>query len=334
MATREANLRIAPVLSYVGQLVAPTAEVTAAGRSAANRLMHLPHNCLPTAVWRQLDAIGMVQPRLVDNAAWAALAAARKRLEPVWSYGVQLLRLAAMEGATLAQMHCRRPEPRGWAAPAFAYTLEAPFVEAPPEVVACAPAVADPSASVDTPSPPAGIYDAIREATCIERAAQALARRADFIARLDGEGKAVTSAQVVRVMERVQRCSPAHGMALLRTWLGGWATSHRTQRGWRPCPFGCFAPAAHDVLAHLLGCPALWGEVAAVVGIAEAPTFTLRAGLVCTDAIRADRGRHVAPPANVLMLTLAADVYHRARLRGPRALAGAAADAVARLEHL
>lgn len=90
LATCELNLRIASVLSYVGQLVAPTPEVTTAGRVAANGFPHLPHNCLPTAVWRKLDCLGLVQPRLVDTAAWAALAAARKRLSSFWEYGVQI----------------------------------------------------------------------------------------------------------------------------------------------------------------------------------------------------------------------------------------------------
>lgn len=135
-------------------------------------------------------------------------------------------------------------------------------------------------------------------------------------------------------MSRAKTCSPTHGTALCRTWLGGWATSHRTQRGLKPCHFGCFAPAAHDALPHLLSCPVLWGAIEAATGLAPAPTFRARAGLTSSAAIRPGRGKSALPPSTVLLLTLTCDVYHRTRLRGRRALAGAAADAVARLEHL
>lgn len=180
MSTREYNLRIAPVLSYVGQLVAPPPEVTAAGRIAANRLLHFPHNCLPTVVWRRLDGLGMVQPRLVDVAAWPALAAARARLAPVWRYGVQILQLAADEGATLAQLQRRCIEPRGWAAPASAHTLEAPFVAAPPEVDPCAPTLAHHGAGAAAQVPAAGLYAEIQTATGALAAAAELAGAAGW----------------------------------------------------------------------------------------------------------------------------------------------------------
>lgn len=184
---REFNLRIAPVLSYVGQLVAPTTEVVSACRSAANRLLHLPHNCLPLAVWRKLDDLGMVQPRMVDTAAWAAMASARKRLAPFWRYGAQILKLAAEEGAMLAQLNDARAEPLGWAAPAFAHSLEAPFAEAPLEVQRCAPTLARRDEPADEDTMFRDLYAKIRAADP-EAAASALALRARFIVLLDGAG--------------------------------------------------------------------------------------------------------------------------------------------------
>lgn len=93
------------------------------------------------------------------------------------------------------------------------------------------------------------------------------------------------------------------------------------------------AGGARRALAHQ-GCPTLWGAVSSVVGIAPAPSFCRRAGLHGSDAIRPKRGKISAPPATVLILTIASDVYHRARLRGQRGLTGAAADAVTRLEDI
>lgn len=63
-ATREWNLRVAPLVTYVAQVVAPTPLVGRAGRVAATRLAHLPHNSLPEAAWRHLDEMGMLQPRM------------------------------------------------------------------------------------------------------------------------------------------------------------------------------------------------------------------------------------------------------------------------------
>lgn len=190
----------------------------------------------------------MVQPRLVDTAAWAALAVARKRLAPFWQYGVQILKSAAEEGATLAQLHDDRVEPRGWAAPAFAHTLEAPFAEAPLEVQQCAQELARRDALAAADALTSGLYAEIAAAADFELTATALAHRASFLAHLDGADEVLAGEQITAAMDSVRSCSPAHGAALCRTWLGGWATSHRPQRGWKPCPFGCFAPAAHDVL--------------------------------------------------------------------------------------
>lgn len=106
----------------------------------------------------------MVQPRLIDAAAGAALAAARKRLAAFWQYGVQIMRSAAEEGPTLAQLQQERVEPRGWAAPAFAHTLEAPFVAAPLEVMQCAPDLARRGADAAAIDPAAGLYAEIRAA--------------------------------------------------------------------------------------------------------------------------------------------------------------------------
>lgn len=213
----------------------------------------------------------------------------------------------------------------------FAHTLEAPLAEAPMEVRGCAPELARRDARDVVAEPTSGFYADIRAAADIEWAASALAHRARFLVRLDGAAEELTSAQLLAAMESVRNCSRAHGAALCRTWLGGWATSHRTQRGWKPCPFGCFAPAANDALPHLMGCPVLWGAVSSAVGITPAPSYRRRAGLIGSDAIRSGRGTATAPPASVLLLTIATDVYHRTRLRGRRALAGAAAGAVVRL---
>lgn len=211
LATRELNLRIAPVLGYVGQRVAPTPEVVAAGRVAANRLLHLPHNCQPTAVWRRLDGLGMVQPRLIDTAARAALASARRRIADHRRYGVQILRSAAGEGATLAQLRNQRIEPRGWAAPEFAHTLEAPFLVAPMEVSVFEPALARLDLVADVEGPLTGIYEAIRYAATLEKAAEVLAGRARFLAQLDEADAIASTAQILAAMERVRHCSPAHG---------------------------------------------------------------------------------------------------------------------------
>lgn len=234
----------------------------------------------------------------------------------------------------MAQINDERAEPRGWAAPAFAHVLEAPLAMAPPEVQCCAPPLAQRDAPAMDDAMLRDLYAAIRDAADPRAASTALALRARFIVLLDGPVEVLKAEQMATAMGRVQACSPTHGAALCRTWLNGWSTGHRTQRGFRPCCFGCFAPAAQDTLSHLLCCPALWGAVEGASGLTAATTCRARAGLSASSPIRGGRGKFAAPPAAVLLLTMACDVYHRARLKGRRALAGAAADAMARLEHL
>lgn len=168
-----------------------------------------------------------------------------------------LLRLAADQGAMPAQLPDPAAPPPGWCNPAFAHFLKAPLRWAPEAMEFAQP----------HPLRQAAIYSALRTATLSQAAFDLLAARASFIVRLDSLHGVLLPSQVATA-----RCSPVHGTALLRSWLGAWATAHKQQEGFLPCPLGCHAPAAFDRLDHLLSCALLWSAASRATGLGSAAT--------------------------------------------------------------
>lgn len=80
------------------------------------------------------------------------------------------MRSAAAEGAMLAHLNDERAEPRDWAAPAFAHSLEAPLAAAPPEVQRCAPSLAQRDAPADADAMFRDLYTEVRTAADPEAA--------------------------------------------------------------------------------------------------------------------------------------------------------------------
>lgn len=115
LATREYNLKVAPLAAYVAQVTAPVQALTVAGRRAATRLFHLPHSALPASAWRRLDDFGLLQPRMIDIAARAALIAMCARRRAVRQPALLRLDHAAAEGAGRAAS-TERSATRGWRA--------------------------------------------------------------------------------------------------------------------------------------------------------------------------------------------------------------------------
>lgn len=92
----------------------------------------------------------------------------------------------------MAQLRQQRIEPHGWDAPAFAPTLEAPFLSAPLEVTQFAPALARLDAVAGDMGSVAGLYAEIRAAAILLMTASSLAGRAHFLAHLYGANAEVT----------------------------------------------------------------------------------------------------------------------------------------------
>lgn len=127
LATRENNLRVASLASYVAQVVAPASGVTVTGRRAATRLLHLPHSSLPATVCGRLDDFGLMLPRHAGLAAWATLIATA----PVWRPALQRLHCAADDGARLAQLNDDEPCLLGMERPRLRVNVRQPHGNGP-----------------------------------------------------------------------------------------------------------------------------------------------------------------------------------------------------------
>lgn len=114
---------------------------------------------------------------------------------------------------------------------------------------------------------PAHIYAAIANAFPQAEAMTTIAKRASRWSRLDVGGTAVTREQMASVLLAVRGTAPAHMMAALRTWLGGWSTAFRLQRGRHSCRFGCLSPYGVESQEH-----SLLGSLGSSLRHSSAPT--------------------------------------------------------------
>lgn len=109
----------------------------------------------------------------------------------------------------------------------------------------------------------------------------------------------VDASQIAAACRRVHGCAPLHGAAFHRTWLNGWATSHRAQNGILPSCFGGHLPAA--LVSRAFDCEPLWRAIGEGLGIATPPR-------VCVCGAASDP-KSAAPPCCVLVLAVACGAY-------------------------
>lgn len=87
-------------------------------------------------------------------------------------------------------------------------------------------------------------------------------------------------------------------MCVLKTYVGGWTTSHRMHDsdGVKPCIYGC--TGERDTLVHYLVCPALWQISCAAIGVDVPIDIGARLGLIdpVPERLRALALLHVVPP--------------------------------------
>lgn len=106
-------------------------------------------------------------------------------------------------------------------------------------------------------------------------------------------------AAVAKTLESLARCAPAFGTAVLRTWVGAWATTYRRGEGSAPC-LVCGREGG-DAMGHLARCRTLWSAVARVT---EIPVHSSMAEFMCIVRSPASPGtskKHRERPPSAVM---------------------------------
>lgn len=291
---------VAPVLSYVAQLVIPDKRVGEHFEVAVQRLLRVPHRALPKGFGSFLDLVGLRALRPPEETAREARQRTAVRLEA----GVQLFRArlqAAREAtARLADLRdgAAPVEQRWWRSSAFVDVLWEARVSGP-----------DLPEGRRARSSGRGARGSVSSGRVLE-AAVALRPR---LRRWFPEARIATALldrASARALHSVRGCAPTFGVALIRTWTHAWATSQR--RGEAVLPFrGCGRVAGDDV-RHVVKCATMRAEIARQSGIP--PPASLHEALALRTSLavpRAGRGGRARPPARVMGLTLLCDAYHK-----------------------
>lgn len=298
---RGAKMYAVAVLPYVGMAARAVDEVGRAEALMWQRALRLPLKALPLGAHGHMAALGLVRmPLLREFLAGVLARSARRHAADVAAAGAELQRWREAVG-TLAALACPHlaPDRRVWNAPAQADEMAEALKECAEERV----------------PPPTGCRGSAeaRRADALELARALLPRVRKWF-----PNAGATDDEVVRKMTAailpLRRCSPLHGVALVRAWCDGWKTAGR--RGFVPGICIVCGRRDADTTKHMLRCPRLWQAVQRVSELEPPRSMAAALALTWSETLgpRRPSGR-AAPPSNVMRLTLASDVFHKLKSR-------------------
>ena len=313
------NARAVPTLMYVAQFMLPPDSIISFANARANSLIHTPPNTVTSKLLAQFGTIGGLS---LLHAPFACLGALVRASLCTLSWTIPLAdlrRSAAGESIELRRQYPAfdTPWPAHWVSSAICLTLGRLS-----------------EGTLDTGSKP--LSDALRRAVALVRPLDSMVQKrayASIVGQMPGKLLRDTLADrlaahfpdynmIIRfhvgdqwdsLRRRLTRAHSRISIPVIKSWLGGWCTSHRCHEPLRlPCLFGCppdpsgaadsfGIPYGTDSWLHYGRCSKMWQLVYHALQVPLPPGFHQRIGLC-------DSGQTFVPVA------LAFDVYHSLKL--------------------
>jgi len=273
------NSRVSPVLSYLAQLLPLDGKHFMLERVAMHTVLRAPWNTFRHSDFFQLPKIGGPKLRSPNVACAAALFRTAAKTVDSWPQWIYQMKVAAEEHLSLVINNSSFQFPGCWDSPSYAHNLQVAFegFSSHPKFKGAGRAIRAQFTSDNGGTFPEPGSDFFTSAKSLQKVVHSIMMKEVFPDTDQAQLKALVEDRCIKVFApfelraesgfdldgafaTLQGLSGSRAIRVLKTWLNGWATSHRMHEDpVLDCLLGC--DGAKDSFPHYVMCPHLFAFV-------------------------------------------------------------------------